>query len=89
MTQRRWLCATCQREWLANGSAMGAQPWVPDEGCPGCRSSQIREVAYEPAFPGADIPRDVVAPPPAPALSTREDVVSAPPRVLEFAGARV
>lgn len=57
MTQRRWFCRTCLREWLGH-SAAGADPWYPEQGCPGCHGSQIEQVEYRPRFPGGDIPRD-------------------------------
>jgi len=54
MTQTRWFCSTCKREWVH------ARHWLPQEGCPGCRSAAIQPVTYTPVFPGADIPRDSV-----------------------------
>ena len=57
MTQRRWFCRTCLREWLGH-SAAGADPWYPEQGCPGCHGSQIEQVEYRPQFPGGDMPRD-------------------------------
>ncbi len=57
ITHRRYLCATCDREWLPNASAAGADPWTPEMGCPGCRSSKIAVVDYQPSFLGGDIPR--------------------------------
>ena len=53
---KRWWCYDCQREWLQH-SAAGANPWAPEMGCPGCKSSRIEEHIYVPAFPGGDIPR--------------------------------
>lgn len=83
MTQRRWLCGTCQREWLANSSAAGANPWQAADGCPGCHSSQIREVEYTARFPGADIPREHAA---AAVVAMPEPLrdVQPPPRALEM-----
>ena len=55
--QTRWLCQRCEREWVANSQAAGADPWDPTMGCPGCRSAQIQEIRYQPVdFPGGDIP---------------------------------
>jgi hypothetical protein len=73
MTQTRWFCATCSREWVH------ARGWTETDGCPGCHSSQVRQVTFTAAFPGGDLPRrpqdvpdvdvrlqslDYVAPPP-------------------------
>jgi len=62
MKQKRWFCHTCQREWLDNKNAAGVDPpWTSKDGCPGCRSAQIREIEYQAPFPGGDIPRaDVI-----------------------------
>jgi hypothetical protein len=51
MTQRRWLCRSCDREWVF------AAEWTPDAGCPICHAATIEQVLYTPIFPGADIPR--------------------------------
>ncbi len=69
MTQTRWFCETCAREWLY------AYRWEPAQGCPGCHSSQIRQVRYTPAFAGADIPRETIA---APAVAAPRVVDAAP-----------
>jgi hypothetical protein len=58
MTQHRWLCDGCGREWLANWGASGVVPWLPESGCPGCGGAAVRHLSYQPEFPGADIPRD-------------------------------
>jgi hypothetical protein len=52
MTTTRWFCDACLREWLY------AYRWTPSQGCPTCQSADIREVTYQPAFVGADLPRD-------------------------------
>ncbi len=80
MTQRRWFCQACQREWLPGANAAGANQWTPEQGCPGCRSAAIAEVQYQSAFAGGDIPREHHAPPLIPAPV--EPVAQAPPLVL-------
>ncbi len=81
MKARRWFCHACAREWLPNGSAMGAQPWSDADGCPTCHSAQIQAVEYEAEFPGGDIPRSgSVVPFAAPVRVP--DYVTAPPAVL-------
>lgn len=52
MTQIRWYCRACTREWVY------AYHWTPAQGCPACRSAAIEQVTYQPVFLGADIPRD-------------------------------
>ena len=86
MKQIRWLCRTCQREWLPGTNAAGANPWHPDDGCPGCRSAAIEEVEYQSAFPGADIPRGSDRFPPLDSVVTLGSpppaVAQAPPHAL-------
>lgn len=53
--QTRWLCLDCAREWLY------AHHWSAADGCPACQSHAIEPRTYQPAFPGADVPRTVVA----------------------------
>lgn len=55
----RWLCGLCQREWLhaQEFEGNGYRPWVEADGCPRCRSNDIKLVKYEPQFYGGDIPR--------------------------------
>lgn len=62
---RRWLCASCQREWVY------AHGWDADDGCPGCHASDISYVAYQPAFFGGDIPREA-APVPGAVIAAAE-----------------
>ena len=62
MTQRRWFCDACTREWLPNTSAAGADPWTPLKGCPSCQSAEIHETEYRAEFPGGDIPRTPLVP---------------------------
>lgn len=60
MTQQRWLCADCGREWLGLTETLSKSDgikWQPADGCPGCHSLAIAEVVYTPEFRGADIPR--------------------------------
>lgn len=52
MTQRRWLCEDCGREWLY------ARNWDESSGCPACHSARVRLVEYRAEFHGADIPRN-------------------------------
>lgn len=69
--QTRWICGGCDREWLfarsinytttdLNGHLRpeGAA-WEPSQGCPLCGHQGIRQETYQPAFPGADIPRNM------------------------------
>lgn len=92
LTQSRWLCRTCAREWLDGKYAVGAMvlhprlgltPWTPDLGCPTCWSAEIEFVTYTPAFLGGDIPRPGE---PAPVLSMAEPEptshVQPPPQAL-------
>lgn len=54
--QARWFCGGCQREWAwANG-------WAPGEPCLLCGSVEVRQVVYQPAFEGADLPRETLTP---------------------------
>lgn len=58
MTQKRWKCADCGREWV-----WGFR-WSEEQGCPACHSSSIAQIDYHPIFPGADIetkPEDLPA----------------------------
>ena len=67
MTQQRWFCAACSREWVHGGAGtlsarrvVGGPPryegryWEPALGCPACQSQQIELKVYSAAFPGAD-----------------------------------
>lgn len=47
MTQIRWTCQQCQREWVY------AANW-DEQSCPVCRSPRIERVTYTPLFAGAD-----------------------------------
>ena len=49
MTQKRWQCLACQREWVY------ATNWEAAQGCPMCKVQTIEQVTYDAAFPGADI----------------------------------
>lgn len=49
MTQTRWLCHACRREWAY------AHGWDQSRGCPACQSHSIESITYKPVFPGADI----------------------------------
>lgn len=51
MTQTRWFCHDCQREWA------DAWQWKAEHGCPACRSARIEQVLFTPPFPGGDLPR--------------------------------
>ncbi len=53
MRQRRWLCRSCQREWVY--STVGDVP------CPACGSSDVDVAVYHSAFPGDDMPRTPAA----------------------------
>lgn len=49
MTQKRWRCIDCLRQWVY------ATNWEADQGCPLCKSSRIEFVTYDAVFAGADI----------------------------------
>lgn len=55
MTQTRWFCIDCQREWVY------AHHW-DTAACPLCLSPKIEQRTYTPAFAGSDIPRDAPQP---------------------------
>lgn len=62
MTQTRWFCASCQREWVSGPNHTvfrcgGTVPWTADLGCPVCESAAIERLTYTPAFLGGDLPR--------------------------------
>lgn len=48
MTQTRYQCGGCYREWLY------AHNW-DGRHCPACGSAAVTRVTYAPVFPGADI----------------------------------
>jgi hypothetical protein len=79
MTHTRWHCATCAREWVY------AHHWSPEQGCPGCHSSQVTQVTYQPLFPGGDLPRDPVAPTPPAVVIVEEERNWA----IELSGVRI
>jgi hypothetical protein len=56
MIQSRWFCKECNREWLSNSSAAGANP-NPENNCFACGSPEIQLVEYDAPMPGLDIPR--------------------------------
>jgi hypothetical protein len=72
MTQTRWFCYDCRREWLPHAAAgAGVLPWLPEQGapasgivawdpkhgCPACHSAAIAQIVYESVVPGLDVPR--------------------------------
>mgnify|MGYP001558960470 CR=1 FL=1 len=72
MKQTRWICEGCGREWLTADEHY-AQPrvldargqskvWEPADGCPRCHHAGIKQVVFDPSFPGGDIPRSDLLP---------------------------
>lgn len=58
MTQQRWFCTSCKREWVH------ARLWDAGQNCPACGAppNEVERRQYAAAFPGADIatsPADV------------------------------
>lgn len=76
-SQTRWICGACAVEWVPffvrtiDYAAHAAHPdpngpqgraWTETDGCPKCGHQGIRQVTYDAAFPGADLPRPALAP---------------------------
>lgn len=65
MTQTRYLCRTCQVEFVDGGWVLinnQGSRWTPADGCVRCKSA-VEKVTFTPHVPGLDIPRETLTAP--------------------------